>query len=358
MFKIKCEQCAFTFPSQEDLFAHYDFCADYQLPDDKNSSKPAKRKLRRSSGPSIVESEEVDEECSKPKRIRRSPANLAEQAAILKQELLICKGCSKTFLYKYKDEFITHLHKSHASDHIKNYLARSEPIPGIIEEKCDTCHAYYKSATGVALHNCEIMVECRDNLLESRNNVLERKVHPCPSCYEVFTIPELIDHIQNNHTGLMAFIARSCPIPDAFEKQCEKCRCFYRDALDMSNHDCDKMIECRTELGRGQYDFNEETYVCRACHNLFNVEDMKKHINDKRHQKRMNYIARSGFIPGLNEVQCRICCCYFNSKSGENNHNCYKFLSWRLGLEKTPVFQTTTAENDGIKNRKIKETIT
>ena len=360
MFKIKCEQCAFTFPSQEDLFAHFDFCSDYQLPDDKNSTKPAKRKLRRSSGPSIVEVGYEDEELSLPKRTRREPPESpVDKNPKPEQEALICKGCDRRF--SNSDEFIRHVYTGHGLDPMKNYLARSEPIPGILEDKCDTCHTYYKNSTGVALHNCEKMVECRNMLMEnSTTQICERKVHPCPACYEIFNMAELINHIQNSHTGLMAFIARSCPIPDALEKQCDKCRCFYRDALDMSNHDCDKMIQCRKELGRGQYDFNEETYVCRGCHNLFNVDDMINHFQKHRHQKKMGYIARSGCIPGVNEVQCRLCYCYFRGSSGLNNHNCYQFMNWRLSIQNNPLSFTndsTITKNNQVIYRRIKEMI-
>ena len=70
-FKEHCAQCGFYFPSQEDLFAHFDICADFSL--------TATRKRRRTSG--------SHESGKRPKYNEEALANIAPQPQ--PQELIL-----------------------------------------------------------------------------------------------------------------------------------------------------------------------------------------------------------------------------------------------------------------------------
>ena len=76
MNTVKCDQCGFTFPSQEELFNHYAICSDYQL------EKATKRKLRRSSGQ------------QQPKRARHASVD-NEATTTVDEEMHTCLGCSE-----------------------------------------------------------------------------------------------------------------------------------------------------------------------------------------------------------------------------------------------------------------------
>ena len=91
-FKEHCTQCGFYFPSQEDLFAHFDFCADFSL--------TAKRKRRRTSGShESGKRPKYNEDALDP---QRPLANIAPQPA--PQELILEVKLREILTLKYFDK--------------------------------------------------------------------------------------------------------------------------------------------------------------------------------------------------------------------------------------------------------------
>lgn len=317
--KVKCDDCEFYFPTDEEYFKHFDICPIY--------TDVQKSKLRRRVKPSVIE-DSVD--------FDDSP--LSEIIDIANGGVLQCVICK--VIFQSPTDYNKHIGATHTPNEI--LIIRQKCVVGAHDQRCNKGCGLYFARGGLKLHQQSgpcfpiNVSQLKENIPSAVTIQVKPNTFSCPVCSSTFNSrAKFTNHCAEMHPTKAEYleIRRVC-IPGVQAEQCSECHLYFYEPG--TRHDCADFCAHFERFPNQKpiknqllpsFRVSQDILTCKVCKAIFSQPvGFLQHVT--QHGIADEIEIRKTKINGILDNLCTVCGLYFPLNSA-TKHDCDRFLRFQ-----------------------------